>query len=449
MRQEFIQNQKVLNFPDDIKNPPRRKFIKQLIGGLTATATISYISCGKSKSSYESLKNEVNKLSDTDIGNERFWNTVVKQFPIRQNLIIMNTANLSPSPHQVQEAIFEFTRDEDSDPSFTNREKFNELRENARIALAEFLGAKPDEIAIVRNTTEGNNTVINGLTLKKGDEVVIWDQNHPTNNIAWDVRAEKYGFTVNRVKTIPVPQSYEDLIKPFHNALTKNTKVLAFSHVSNISGVALPAKELCKMAREYGILTLADGAQTFGERIVNLSDMGCDFYTGSSHKWLCGPKELGVLYVRSDMIEKLFPSIVGAHWEDAVKGGARKFESFGQRDDAKISAMNKAVEFNNIIGKNRIEKRVRYIATALKSEIKKKIPNVKFHTPLEPEFSSGVVVFTAPGIDLTNALNTLYHKHNLGCAIMVGDFAGIRLSPHIYNSIEEIERAVDAVSKLV
>ena len=449
MKEKVIQNQAIQNFPECIHNLPRRKFIKRLLGGAAVTAVLPYIGCSKNKDSFEPLAEAAGKLSKDDPGDERFWKIVKEQFPVRKNLIIMNTANLSPSPYPVQELVFELTRDEDADASFTNREKFNDLRELARKGLAEYLGASPDEIVITRNTSEGNNMVISGLILERGDEVVIWNQNHPTANIAWDVRAERYGFSVKRVKTPPIPESNEDFVKPFRDALTKRTRVLAFSHVSNISGVALPAKELCQMARDNGILTLVDGAQTFGAHVINLNDMGCDFYTGSAHKWFCGPKEVGILYVRTDRIAGMYPSIVGAGWENSLKNGARKFEALGQRDDARVASMGKTVEFHNTIGKNRIEARMRTLANVMKSELKRKIRNIKFHTPIKPEFSGGIVVFTAPGIDLSEALNTLYHKHNIGCTVMSGDFAGIRLSPHIYNSMLEVDKVAIAVASLV
>ncbi len=449
MKEKNIQNNSIRNFPEHIRNLPRRQFMRRIIGSASIIAALPYISCSGKNTSFKTLEETAGKLSKTDFGDERFWKIVKEQFLIRKNLIMMNTANLCPSPNMVQETVLEYTRDEDADASFTNREKFKNLLESTHKALAEYLGASPDEIVITRNTSESNNMVINGITLKQNDEVVIWNQNHPTNNLAWDVRAERYGFSVKRVKTPPLPESGDDMVKPFRDALSNRTKVLAFSHVSNISGTALPAKELCQMARDNGILTLIDGAQTFGANVVNLNDIGCDFYTGSAHKWFCGPREVGILYIRSDRIANLHPTIVGAHWENSEKTASKKFEAIGQRDDARLAAMGETVKFQNTIGKSRVEARIFALAEAVKSELKKKIRNIKFFTPLEPEFSSGIVVFTAPGIDLSKALNTLYHKHNIGCAVMSGDFTGIRLSPNINNSMEEVDKAVTRVASLL
>lgn len=449
MNKEASKNRVILNFPEDVKDLPRRRFLKQMLGGAAAAAVMPAAVLARKKLSFDSMRETANRLSFAESGDEKFWMLVKENFPIRKGLIMLNAANLCPSPYPVQQMVFRLTRDLDSDPSSISREKFSDHRKQARTALADYLGANPEEIAITRNTSEGNNMVINGLTFKAGDEVVIWDENHPTANIAWDIRAERYGFTVKRVKVPDKFESANDLIKPFQKALTKHTRLMCFSHVSNLSGIALPAKKICSMAQEHGVITHIDGAQTFGSQVVNLHDISCDFYTGSSHKWFIGPKEVGILYVRKQRIEDLWPTIVGVGYPGAVKKGAQKFETLGQRDNSRIAAMGKTVEFHNAVGKARIETRIRTLASAFKSELKKRIPRVKFHTPLDPELSLGVVVFTPPGIDLSKVLDILYHDHNIGCAVFGGDLAGIRMCPHIYNTREEMDKAVNALLKLV
>jgi isopenicillin-N epimerase len=436
----------IKNFPDDVKGLPRRQFMKTLFGGAAAAAVLPSAVFGGNGVSSESLKKATHRLSVGDAGGEEFWKLVKENFAIRKGLIMLNAANLCPSPHSVQQRVFELTRDVDADPSSHNRKKFGDLREKTRHALAEFLGANPEEIAIVRNTSEGNNMVINGLTFKPSDEVIIWDENHPTANIAWDIRAERYGFNVKRVKTPEVFDSDEELMKPFIDALTERTKLMCFSHVSNVSGIALPAEKICTIARKNGILSHIDGAQTFGSHVVDLSKIGCDFYTGSSHKWFCGPKEVGILYVRKERIAELWPTIVGVGYPGVIDKGAQKFETLGQRDDSRIAAMEKTVEFHKTIGKDRIEARIRFLAATLKKKLKERIPAIKFRTPLTPGLSGGVVVFQIPGTDLNNTLDTLYHKYNIGCAVFGGNSGGIRFCPHIYNTLEEIDKAVDAVT---
>jgi selenocysteine lyase/cysteine desulfurase len=362
-------------------------------------------------------------------------------------LILMNAANLAPSPYPVQDAVFRFTRDVDGDASFQNRAKFGPLKEEAREALADYVGAYPREIAITRNTSEGNNSVVNGLDLGAGDEVVIWDQNHPTNNVAWDVRARRWGFTVKRVSTPHGPAATETtLMAPFLDALTPRTRILAFSHVSNVSGTALPARELCRAARERGVLTLVDGAQTFGALNLDLHEMGCDFFTASSHKWFVGPKEAGVMYVREESQDRLWPSDVGVGWEGAAESGAQKFENMGQRDDAAVVTMATAAAFHEAIGPEAVEARVRALAATVKRRLRQHLPDVVLFTPPDPLDSAGVVVFELPGRDHDAIYQGVYEDNRLGCAAMHGLFNGLRLSPHIYNTMDQVETAVEAVA---
>ncbi|MFC2156634.1 aminotransferase class V-fold PLP-dependent enzyme [Acidobacteriota bacterium] len=433
--------------PDPSQGVSRRSVLKGIAHTTAAGVFLPSMRWDGLAQSSDILKTSAAKLNQKKlIGDETFWNLVKDQFSIRQGLVMLNAANLCPAPLIVEKKVFELTKDLNADASFTNRAKFSEMKEKARAMLAEFVGADPDEIAIVRNTSEGNNFVINGLTLGKGDEVVIWDQNHPTANVAWDVRAERYGYRVIRVKTPESPKSPKDVINPFIAALTPRTRVLAFSHVSNVSGIRIDAKSLCALARERKILTLVDGAQTFGTYPVDVHDIGCDFFTASSHKWFCGPKEVGILYVRKDRIEGLYPSNVGVGWEGALKNGAQKFDNLGQRDDSRVSAMIEAAEFHKTLRKLRVSSRARMLADAVKNGIRQKLPQAEIITPLEHPMSWGVVIFRIPGIDVSKALETLYFKHNVGCAVMGPN---IRFSPHFYNTLEDIEKAVAAVSHLV
>jgi selenocysteine lyase/cysteine desulfurase len=279
--------------------------------------------------------------------------------------------------------------------------------------------------------------------------VVIWDQNHPTNNISWDVKAERYGFEVRRVTTPIEPGSPEDLIAPFLAAFTPRTRVVAFSHISNVSGMVIDASELCRAAQARGILTLVDGAQAFGVVQLDLHAMGCDFYTGSAHKWFVGPKEAGILYVRRDRIDDLWACNTGVGWEGALRNGAAKFENLGQRDDATVAAMGTTVDFHQSIGASRIELRARQLVTALMEGLREGVPGVHFHTPARPELRAGVLVFQVEGRESRPIFEQLYAEDRIAGAGMGGDFEGVRFSPHLYNTMDEVERAVAAVARIV
>ncbi len=372
---------------------------------------------------------------------EEYWELVKSQFPIREGLIMINAANLCPAPYVVTDQVTRLTGAINSDASFQNRARFEPLLEVAREGIATHIGAAPDEIAITRNTSEGNNTVVSGLDLGPGDEVVIWDENHPTNNLSWKVRAARDGFTV-KVVTIPATG---DLVQPLIAAFTGRTRVLAFSHLSNATGVLLPAARLCAEARSRGILTLVDGAQTFGCHHIDVQAMGCDFYTGSSHKWFAGPKEAGIFYVRKERLNDVWSSDVGVGWDDSEENGAKKFESLGQRDDACVSAMGTAARFQASIGSVRIEARVRELTEALITGLAERVPGVSFSMPASARDRGGIVIFSVPGIENRVMFERLYEEHQIACSPRA---AGVRLSPHIYNTMADIERTVEAISTL-
>ena len=433
----------------------RRDFLNHALGGVVVSASIpSFIDPGSrgvaDMTPGEKVKAEnlLDKISSVDVVDESYWDLVKEAFSLKPDLLLMHAANLCPSPISVQNQLWDLTLDVDQDASAQNRRKFSGLQETSRTMLAGFLGANSNEIAIVRNTSAANATVVNGLDLGPGDEVVLWDQNHPTNSISWDVRAERYGFTVKRVGTPVNPKSPEDVIRPFQDALTSKTRLLSFSHVSNISGVKLPAKRLCALAHSNGSLAMVDGAQSFGCLDVDLHDIGCDFYTGSAHKWFLGPREAGVLYVRGSTVNNLWATHVGVGWENAVRNGARKFEVLGQRDDAAVAAVATTVRFHETLGKQRVEARVLELASALKNGLGKRISGTHFHTPLETDMSGGVVVFLPPGSDARSLVTALYEQYGVAGAAMGGAFTGVRLCPHIYNTMEDVERVIDAVESL-
>ena len=414
---------------------PRRELLKRMAGGLVA---------GTLGTKWLNLAAQEN--SEANLENESFWEQIKRQFPIRPSLIMMNSANLCPTHYGVLETLFGLTRNLEGDVSFQNRAKFREEKTNARSLLAQYVGADPEEIAITRNTSEGNNIVVNGLELGEGDEVVIWDENHPSNHAAWDVRARRQGFSVKKIPTPEGPITPESLRQHFIGTLTPNTRIFAASHVSNVSGLTLPIKALCLECRSLGILTLIDGAQSLGALSLNLHDMACDFYTGSLHKWPMGPKETGLLYVRRGLAERVWPSLVSVGYEAAETQGAQKFETLGQRSDPTIAAIGPAIEFHNTINKEIIEARLRFIVQRLRNGISL-IPGASILTPPDPSMSAGVLVFSLPGIGGREVFEALYHGYDIAAA-PAGINNGVRLSPHIFNTLSDIESVILSLTEI-
>jgi selenocysteine lyase/cysteine desulfurase len=377
--------------------------------------------------------------------NEAFWSSVREQFVMPADLAVLNAANLCPSPLPVLEATYTYTRDMDHDPSFPNRAKMGEGKETTRKLLADFLRATPEEIVITRNTSEGNNLVSSGLDLKPGDEVVIFSDNHPSNYAAWKEKAKRFGFSLRVVEQVnphPGPQFYVDA---FAKQMTPHTKVLAFTHLTSTVGDLFPAKELCRLAREHGVLTLVDGAQSFGFMDIDLGDMQPDFYTGSAHKWPCGPKEVGVLYIHKSAQPKIWASIISAY--PGGIGISKTFESFGQRDEPAIMAFGEALKFQTKIGRKVIQDRSQELARALMKGLGK-IEGVKLWTSPDPERAGPVVTFLPGNLNATKLAAALYEKDRIGCAARDGaDRGGLRFSPHFYNLHSEVDRIVAAIRR--
>lgn len=415
-------------------HPSRRSFLRQAVGtvGLLPGAAVALGECSR-------------VLASAAGKGEDYWALVRQQFSFSERKIPMNAANLCPSPSVVAERVTELTRDIDGDCSFQNRGKFDGLLEASRQKVAQQLGVTADEIALVRNTSEANNTINNGLSLKAGDEVVIWDQNHPTNHVAWEVRAARYQLVVKRVSTPGNPTDLAQLVDVFTKAFSPRTRVLALTHVSNVSGLRLPVRELGEIAHRRGIHVHVDGAQTWGALQVNLREIGCDSYAASAHKWLMGPKEVGLLYVKKERLADIWPNVVAPGWgnnvEPAVKG-ARKFESLGQRDDAALAAIGTTLDFHRLLGAERIESRLQELASALKTGLRELGAEVV--TPLAPDLSAGVCIIAVPAKKRTELFNKLYEAHGIAGAAT----GGLRLCPHIYNTLEHVERAVQGVKAL-
>jgi selenocysteine lyase/cysteine desulfurase len=376
---------------------------------------------------------------------DAFWESVREQFVMPPGLAVINAANLCPSSRAVLESMYSSTKDIDQDPSPINRAKLYPAKEATRKRLAEFLRVTPDEIIITRNTSEANNLVSSGIDLKPGDEVVIFHDNHPSNNLAWKEKAKRFGYTVTELPN-PNPHPGADYyVDAVSKALTAKTKVLAFTHLTSTVGDIMPAAEMCRIARERGVMTLLDGAQSFGLLDVDLSAIQPDFYTGSAHKWPCGPKENGVLFVNSRSHSRIWPSIYSAY--TGAVGLSKTFEGFGQRDDAAIVAFGETLAFQQKVGRANIEKRSRELTQALIAGLRK-IDGIKVWTHPAPERSVAVVSLQPGSLAVPKLAASLYEKDKIACATRGGsDRPGLRFSPHFYNTPAEIDRTLAALTR--
>ena len=376
---------------------------------------------------------------------ETYWGEVRARFLLPADLIFLNAANLCPTSVPVLEALEANSRYLDANPSSASRARLTEGREASRRLIAAALGATPEEIVITRNTSEANNLVSSGLQLGAGDEVVVFADNHPSNLNAWREKAKRFGFRVVEVPVVTPHPGADAYLASFTAALTPSTRLVAVTHVTNTMGDMLPVGALCRQARSRGILSLVDGAQSFGALHVDLAELQPDFYTGSAHKWPCGPKETGVLFIHRAVHDRIYPSLVSLY--PGAVGISRTMEGYGQRDEAALASLGTAIKLQDDIGRAVIERRVRQLAQRFATELVK-IDGVSLWTNPGATTSAGIVVFKPGNMDPRKLTAALYEKERIACATAGGTTRpGVRFSPHFYNTMAEIDRTVSAVRR--
>ena len=371
--------------------------------------------------------------------------SAVPAFGFSDDRVPMNAANLCPMPSSVSDAHARYAHELDLDLSSANRKRIEAMKEAARSEIAGLLGTSADELAIVRNASEGNNVIVSGVPLEAGDEVVLWDQNHPSNSTSWDVRAARSGIEVRRFSVPTDTGSVDEVVDLFVAAVSDRTKVVAFTHISNITGFRTPLKEICTALRRKkdDLFIHVDGAQTWGAVDINLDQVDCDSFSGSAHKWFMGPREVGLLYVRERHIDDIWPLTVSIPWVVAQDPpqGARKFDAFSQRDDAALASLGDAAAFHEAMTPAGVEKQSAMIANRLRAGLLDL--EVPFVSTANPLFTSSVIILQAPKENAPRLVNQVFDESG----IITAPVNGFRMSPHVYNTADHVDRILAAIKK--
>jgi len=377
----------------------------------------------------------------TDIGTD-YWRLVQRQFRLEPGLVYLNNASLGPSPALVTDATEAFRRQLDAFPSRYMWGAWSEEKEAVRSKAAALLGASPEEIAIIHNTTEGMNLVASSLGLEPGDEVILADHEHFSGTIPWQYWQEPKGIKLVR-PTLPIlPSKPEEIVEVYRRAITARTKVISMCHVVNTNGMILPVKEVAAMARERGILVAVDGAQAPGMINVDLHDLGCDFYAASSHKWLFSPKGVGIFYARQASQPLLKPLIVAHGWEDE---SIRRLENYNTRNLPEVLGLGVAFDFQNLVGPDRRQARI----YALKRYFRDRIAGdsaLVVKSPASDELSAGITTFEVVGRDVKEVAEVLAERHRIDCRPMTSHgLNGLRISLSIFNSEEQVDVLIGGI----
>ena len=378
------------------------------------------------------------KFSSNDAA---YWAELRKQFLIPADEIYLNNGTVGSSPVPVLKAVFDgyyasekLNEADPEDYPIWGYASWNQFRD----PLAEFVGCKRDEIALLRNATEANSYIANGIDMKPGDEVLMTDQEHPGGESPWQLKAKRYGIVVKKV-TLPKPvENAAQVLNLFIDAITPRTRVLFFSHISTVTGVVLPAKELAALARSKGILSAVDGAHVPGMMKLNITDLGCDMYSSSPHKWLQAPKGSGFLYVRDEVIDRLWNTIATEGWEEP-KIRAERFQRIGSSNVPALCGLRASIKLANDIGLDRIEKRHRAQADYLLGEMQKR--GAESWTSPDPALRCGIVTVNVPPLKRMDLENWLWKTHKI--RIRGGDPNKLRLSTPYYIQQADIDRFLE------
>ena len=373
---------------------------------------------------------------------EEYWTELREQFLIPEDEVYLNNGTVGSSPVPVLKAIVNGYHDAErlaqNDPEdypIWGYAAWNEFRD----PLAAFVGCNRDEIALVRNATEANNYIANGVDLKAGDEVLMTDQEHPGGEHPWNLRAKRYGIVVKKV-TLPRPvPDAAAVLNLFRDAITGRTRVMFFSHITTVTGAVLPAKDLCALARSKGILSAVDGAHVTGMMKLNVHELGCDMYTSSPHKWLQATKGTGFLYVRDEVIDRLWTTMATEGW-DEPKIRAERFQRIGSSNVPALCGLRAAIQFANDIGMERIEKRHRQMADYTLGEMKKR--RAESWTSPDAALRCGIATVNVAPLKMPDLENRMWKEKKI--RIRGGAPSKIRISTPYFVLRKDVERFLAA-----
>jgi selenocysteine lyase/cysteine desulfurase len=370
---------------------------------------------------------------------------IQRSYSINPGIINLNNGGVSPAPIVVQQAVERYKQLANEGPSYFMWQILDQGREPLREKLAHLAGAQPGEIAINRNSTEALNTIIYGLPLKPGDEVIGSKQDYPNMMQAYHQRAEREGIVYKQLNFDFPIEDDAAIVKAYEEAITPRTRLIHVTHMVNWVGQTMPARKIADMAHAHGIEVIVDGAHSFGLLDFKIPDLNCDYFGTSLHKFLSAPIGTGMMWIKADKIEKVWPLTCNANPHSA---DIRKFETLGTRSFPIEQGIGEAINFQLGIGSKRKEQRIGYLKNYWASRVQS-IPKVKLHTSLNLNYSCAICGVSIDGMtpaQFSTALFDRYKIHTIG--IVYENISCVRVTPHVYTTIPDLEKLVIAVTEL-
>ncbi len=427
--------------------PSRRTFLHQVAHGTVAAGTGLLAFADDSLARLEAASQSVAGRAAGEVAaDETYWREVQQAFTLDRTLVNLNNGGCCPSPRVVHEAFKRYLDISNQAPVYHMWQVLDPNIETVRRRLAADFGCDPEEMAITRNASEALQIAQLGIDLRAGDEVVTTNQDYPRMLDTWEQRVRRDGIVLKKV-SIPTPAAdMARLVRPLEAAITPRTKVLHFCHVVNLTGQIMPVRELTRLARARGIRTIVDGAHAFQHFPFSARDLDCDYYGCSLHKWTLAPIGTGFLYVRRELIPSLWPL---TPCSQSLAGNIRKFEEIGTHPAANHNAIAEALAFQHGIGLERKAARLRYLRDRWARRLQGQ-PRVRLHTNLAPEHSCGLANVGIEGIDPGALASHFWAKYRMIVTpIKHAEFEGIRITPNVYTTLEEIDTFVEAMEEVL
>jgi selenocysteine lyase/cysteine desulfurase len=420
--------------------PSRRGFVRSLVGAGVALPAF------RERALAQALRarDRAGDASPARVAeDEAYWAEIQRAFDADRTMVNLNNGGVSPTPSHVLDAMIRDLKFSNELPVYHMWQVLEPRIESVRRDLARDFGCDPEEMAITRNASEALEIMILGLDLKRGDEVLVTNQNYPRMLTTWDQRVRREGLVLRQISFKVPPPSQEYLVERFRAAITPRTRVIEVTHITNLTGQIMPVREIVEMARPLGIEVLVDGAHAYAHFPFRSEDLACDYYGTSLHKWLLAPVGTGFLFVRKNRQQRLWPMMAAPKEMDE---NIRKYEEIGTHPAANHNAIAAALAFHRAIGAERKIARLRYLRDRWAKRLLADSDRTKVLTPLDSPFSGAIGFFSVDGLDPAKLGAWLMERHRIvSTPIVHAEFQGIRVTPNVYTTLDEVDLFAEKV----